>query len=404
MSNEPLKEDRNGHLIGAALLIGGTCIGAGMLGMPIATGPSGFLPAIFFNGLCWLYMLATGLLLLEATLWMHDGANFLSISQRFLGRWGYILTAIAFLILYYCLETAYLSGSEPILTHLSQNLLGVNFPDFYGALFFTLLFGGVIAWGIHLVDRLNSLLMAGLAATFLFLAAYSAGLIDPAFLQTANWMAAPLALPVLFSAYGYHNIIPSLCTYLAREEKTLRRALFWGTLSAFLIYGIWELVAFGTLGLEGLAAAEKSHLSLTEALKEKVARPEISLFSAAFGFFALVTSLLGVGISIVDFLGDGLKISNRTGWRRIFLTLLALAPPFIFSRIHPALFQDLLGVAGGFGEAFLNGLLPISIVWVGRYHLKLSSSWRLPGGKITLILLTVITFGVILLECFQLLS
>jgi tyrosine-specific transport protein len=403
MSIEPVKEDRNGNLVGAALLIGGTCIGAGMLGMPIATGPSGFIPALFFNGLCWLYMLATGLLLLEATLWMHDGANFLSISQRFLGRWGYILTAIAFLILYYCLETAYLSGSEPILTHLAQNLLGIKFPDFYGSLFFTLFFGGVIAWGIHLVDRLNVLLMAGLGATFLFLVGYSAGLIDPSFLQKTNWIAAPLALPVLFSAYGYHNIIPTLCTYLRRNEKTLRQALFWGTFSAFLVYGIWELVAFGTLGLEGLAIAEKSQLSLTEALKIKVDRPEISLFSAAFGFFALVTSLLGVGISIVDFLGDGLKISNRTGWRRVLLTVLALAPPFIFSRLHPALFQGLLGVAGGFGEAFLNGLLPISIVWVGRYHMGLKSSWKLPGGKVTLLLLTAITVVVILLEAYQLL-
>jgi tyrosine-specific transport protein len=137
-------------------------------------------------------------------------------------------------------------------------------------------------------------------------------------------------------------------------------------------------------------------------LSQKTSNPQISLLSASFSIFALTTSLLGVGLSMVDFLGDGLKIHNRTGWRRLGLTALALTPPFFFAQSYPWLFQELLGLAGGFGESFLNGLLPITIVWIGRYKLGLSSRWQLPGGKAILILLTLITQAAIGLEWFQL--
>ena len=54
-----------GHLIGGTLLITGTAVGVGMLALPVATGPGGFLPAVTIYIICWLFMLCTGLLLLE---------------------------------------------------------------------------------------------------------------------------------------------------------------------------------------------------------------------------------------------------------------------------------------------------------------------------------------------------
>ena len=47
------------RLVGAVLLVAGTCIGAGMLGMPILTGAAGFVPSIaaFVGG--WLFMVVS---------------------------------------------------------------------------------------------------------------------------------------------------------------------------------------------------------------------------------------------------------------------------------------------------------------------------------------------------------
>ena len=75
-------------VVSGSLLIAGTTIGAGMLGIPLVTSQCGFVPAIIITVIVWAFMLATGLLLLRATLWMPNHSSFLSISRHFLGRWG----------------------------------------------------------------------------------------------------------------------------------------------------------------------------------------------------------------------------------------------------------------------------------------------------------------------------
>jgi ABC-type Na+ efflux pump permease subunit len=64
-----------GHVVGGTLLISATTIGVGMLGLPVATGPGGFMPATFIYLLTWFFMLCTGLLLLEVCTWMPNEAN-----------------------------------------------------------------------------------------------------------------------------------------------------------------------------------------------------------------------------------------------------------------------------------------------------------------------------------------
>lgn len=46
--------EKRGSVLGGMLLIAGSCIGAGMLGLPIVTGLSGFFPslAMFFSPGC----------------------------------------------------------------------------------------------------------------------------------------------------------------------------------------------------------------------------------------------------------------------------------------------------------------------------------------------------------------
>ena len=119
--------------------------------------------------------------------------------------------------------------------------------------------------------------------------------------------------------------------------------------------------------------------------------------------FAIITSTIGVAFSLVDFLGDGFKV-KRTGIIRIALTLLTFAPPLIFALIDPTIFDKALSLAGGFGEAFLNGFLPVWLVALGRYKLKLKGSSQLGGGLKFLGLLMLISVLVALFEILYLLK
>ncbi len=64
----------------------------------------------------------------------------------------------------------------------------------------------------------------------------------------------------------------------------------------------------------------------------------------------------------------------------------------------PTFFFSALKYAGSYGEATLNGLLPILMAWLGRYGYKLHSDYKLPGGRFTLSVLLLFTLYLIVYE------
>lgn len=389
--------NHSGGIVSGMLLIGGTSIGAGMLALPMVAGFAGFFPAIFINTLCWLFMLATGLLLLEATLWMKDGANILSMTERFLGPIGKILGGGSFIFLYYCLLVSYISGGTPLFTESLQTHFSIQIPLFAGSLIFTSLFGSVIYFGHCVVDRVNWLLMMSLIISFIFLLIIGSTEIQTKNLTNSQWGLSFAAAPILFSAYGYHNIIPSVTSYLKRDASKLRWAIVAGTAIPFVVYTLWQWMILGTLSPDEIALSTKQGIPVTHVLQEVTGSSIIRALGGYFGFFALITSFLGVSLSMVDFFADGLKV-ERNGYKRVYLCFLVFLPPAFFAAVYPGIFLEALGIAGGFGEAILNGLIPILMVWVGRYHLKLKSEYRAVGGRPVLLILLLFTFLIIGLE------
>jgi tyrosine-specific transport protein len=384
------------RVISGILLVSGTCIGAGMLALPVVTGLSGFLPAMVINLLCCLFMIATGLLFLEAILWSKEGANILSISQNFLGPVGKIIGGISFLFLYYCLQVSYTSGGTPVFTMIIEQFAGIRIEGLSSYLLFGAVFGFFVFLGTGVVDRLNWLLMLGLFISYILLIGIGSSAVQLSFLKRTNWWLCLAAAPTLFGAYGYHNLLPSLASYLERNVTHLRLSIIFGTLIPFLVYSIWQWMIIGTLSLDMIQKADKYGEPITQTLQKTVGHPWLVFFGEFFGFFALVTSFLGVSLSMVDFLADGLNI-RRQGLNRVFLCLAVFLPPAFFAAANPGIFIEAIGVAGGFGEAILNGLFPIAMVWVGRYRLKLSSIYKLPGERpmlLVLLLMTILIIGV----------
>jgi len=390
--------------VSGILLVMGTCIGAGMLALPVVTGMAGFIPAIAINLLCCLFMMATGLLFLEAILWLPDGANVLSLAEHFLGKTGKVICGIAFLFLYYCLEVSYCAGGAPAFSTIIQKAIGYQLTGLSSYLCFAIFFGLIIYFGTKAVDNVNWILMIGLLLSFCLLIGIGSTQIQSTLLTRADWSFSLAAAPVLFGAYGYHNLLPSLSTYLKRHIKALRLAIIIGSLLPLLIYSIWQWLIIGTLNLEQIQQADLNGEPITQTLQTVIGHPWLRRSGEFFGFFALVTSFLGVSLSMVDFLADGLKIKARhIPGPRLLLCCAVLIPPALFAAAKPDIFIEAIGIAGGYGEAILNGLLPISMVWVGRYWLKLPSEYQLFGGKITLVILFLFTLLIMGIETHHLL-
>lgn len=375
-------------LIGGTLLIAGCCIGAGMLGVPVVTALVGFIPSFWMLLLTWLYMCCTGLLLLEVNLWYEDEISIVSMASRTIGWIGKAVAWVTFVFLFYSLMVAYITGCGNLFSDFFKDVFNYNAPVWAGSLFFTLLFGSFIYLGCFVVDECNRVLMLGLVITYLILLILGFPHINFEYLKFGDWSKAPFVLPVMVILYGFHNLVPSLTTYLNHDAKRLTLMVILGSLFPFFIYVFWEGLILGLISIEdeeGLRQALFQGDMATHILRQAVGKSWVLHVAEYFSFFALVTSLLGVALSFVDFLADGLHIpKHRMG--TLFLCFLVLGLPFFCSVIYPNLFISGLQY-GGFAAVILFGLLPSAMVWVGRYRLKLNQRQIVPGGKFTLILI-----------------
>lgn len=354
-----------------------------MLALPVVTAAGGFFPALFTYLACWAFMTSTGLLLLEISLKLPPDANLITMAGAYLGRGGKVFAWIFYLFLFYSLSVAYLSGGGGLL----KTWLGPSLPIPLYSLIFLLALAPIVYLGAKAVDRVNSLLMVGLILSYLIFIFVSLPFVTPAPLARSNWAESIGALPVIFTAFSYQGIIPTLTNYLKREAKQLRIAIIGGTSAAFVIYLLWEFVILGTIPFEGLSQAKELGLTAIAPLREHLQNDTISFVGQAFAFFAIATSFLGVTLGLLDFLADGLRTSKK-GILRLRLALLTFAPPALVALIYPSLFLRALSFAGGIGCALLLGLLPILMAFVSR-RTPTDIEPQLGGGRWMLIVLLV---------------
>ena len=372
-----------GSLLGGALLITGSCVGAGMLGLPILSGLAGFYPALLMFLIAWLFMTLTGLLLVEANGWFPKQVNLLSMVDHVLGRPGKVFCWVTYLFLFYALLVAYISASGSLFSTLLQSLAGISLPVWGGSLFFVLVFGCVVYRGTRQVDLWNRVLMVGKILFFFSLVLIGVKYVKPSLLTRTDYSLSLFSLPILITSFGFHNMIPSLTAYMNRDLKRVRKSILIGSLFAFFIYIVWELLVLGIVpvdGPEGLFQSYRMDKEGSQVLSSFLKSDWIALFAQGLAFFAILTSFLAQSLSFVHFLADGLKIPHEKK-ENLSLCFLALAPPLILSLIYPGLFFKALDFAGGICAVLLFGVMPVLIVWIGRYFKKTASPYALSGGK-----------------------
>lgn len=368
------------HLLGAALLIAGTCIGVGMLALPVATAESGFFPSVPIYLIVWLFMISTSRLIVESCLWCPKDANLITISRTLLGEKGAIVCWVLYLFLFYCIMIAHtVAGGGSV-----SGFLGGTLPIWMSTLLYVLVFAPAIYLGTVWADRLNTVLMVGVVITFVLFVFQAIPQIQLPLLERAQFLGAWKALPVLFTAFGFQNLIPTLVNYTDRNDKLIMKAIWIGTSIPLVLYLFWQLLIHGIVPYEALAQALTNGENAVVPLEKVLQNGVIAKIGSAFAFFAMTTSFVGVSIAFFDFWADGLKWKKK-GIKKILIAGLVFGVPYLISCIDPTIFFVALTWAGGLGVALLLGIMPILFVWSGRYIQKRSKTHReLPGGKYAL--------------------
>lgn len=379
------------------LLITGSCIGAGMLGLPILTGLAGFFPTFIMFVIAWLFMTTTALLMVETLGWFDRPVNLISMVAHTLGPIGKLLCWLLYLFLFYALLVAYMSASGNHTAAFSTHALHVAFPDWGGTLFFVVLFGWLVYLGTKPVDHLNRLLMVGKIGAYILLIFLGLQYISPHLLFYSDPKYALVSFPILIISFGFHNMIPSIMNYMGGDRVRTRRAIWYGSIFAFVIYLIWEVIALGVLPIGEIHASYRADIDGAQALRNYLGSSVIGYAAQVLAFFAILTSFLAQSLSLVHFLRDGFKLSKRKR-ESVGMCALALLPPLCFSVLFPKIFYQAINFAGGICAVVLFGIFPALMAWVGRYQKKHLLNDRVKGGKPLLLAILFIACFVFLYQ------
>jgi tyrosine-specific transport protein len=348
-----------GSVLGGALLITGSCIGVGMLALPILSGLAGFYPSLLLFFLSAVFMTLTALLLVDISSTFKRPVSFISMVEGTLGKGARTLFSALYLALFYALLVAYVVGS-------GNHVAGIlPIPAYLGSAFFCLVFGGVIYLGMRPVDFLNRILMVGKIAAYLLIIVFGMRFVTATHFDYTNDSYILMTLPVLIISFGFHNMIPSIYSYLQQDVKRTRQAILLGVGFTFVVYILWQVIALGTLPSPVIEESYSKDIDAAEAIKTFLGASWIGAAASVMAFFAILTSFLAQGLGLVHFLQDGFKIKverRENPW----MCLLALLPPLLFSILFPGLFFKALNFAGGICAVVLFGLFPVVMAWKGK--------------------------------------
>ena len=402
----------NSKLLGGILLIVGTSIGAGMLALPVSSAETGFMPGIMMLFGCWMLMTFGAFLILEVNLWLPPGNNIISMTRSTLGVGGEIVAWVSYLLLLYSLVAAYTAGGRDIVEILTRGTFGgifANFPRWGDALIFAGLLGFVVYLGVYFVDLVNRGFMSLKLVIYFILVFIISRHVKITHFADSDFTKVLGVVTVMITSFGYATIIPTLRTYLDSDVKKLRLAILIGSAIPLLVYLSWMVIVMGIIPRFGAAPHTLTSIFEQDTSATSVAwslqylintnGDWISILTRIFSSLAISTSFLGVTLCLSDFLADGLKI-RKQGLGKLTVTLLAIVPPVLILLFYPKMFLTGIQLAG-LSCVVLLVLLPVLMVWSGRYVTKIASGYRVIGGKPALILTLLFAIGAMAIGIFH---
>lgn len=387
----------NFKLLGSVLLIVGTSIGAGMLGLPIAAAQLGFAGAFILLLVCWFVMTVGAFLILEVNLWLPQNTNLITMAKVTMGPVGQLIAWITYLLLLYSLLCAYIVGGSDLLHHLLMTS-GIYIPVWVSSILFTSLFGSVVYFGIRSVDYVNrGLMFFKLGAYFILVVLMISYIsVDKLAAGDFHYMTSASAITVTATAFGFAIIIPSLRVYFANDIKKLKIAIMIGSIIPLVCYIAWDAVIMGIIPLHGehslisILHSPGSTGNLVATLDAAVEKSSVTFFVKIFTSICVLTSFLGVSLCLTDFLADGFQL-EKVGMSNILIHALTFIPALIIALYFPNIFIQALSHAGIYATILLI-LLPACMAWNGRYRRAIATGFKVPGGKAVLLILIVFSF------------
>ena len=250
--------------------------------------------------------------------------------------------------------------------HFLNIILGRFFggSDFSWSLIFFIFGALVILVGLKIVslsEFIMTMLLVGLAVFFIL---RGAPLVNFENFKNFNLMKFFLPYGVVFFSLTGGAAIPELRQILKGEERKMKKVIFYGTLIPAIIYLFFALTV---VGITGPKTSEDAISGLIPFLGQNIV-----FLGAIFGFLAVITSFLMLGLNLRKMFQLDYKLNKLLAWVLACFVPLAV---FLFGFKDFIVVIGLIGaVAGGF-EGILTTLIYLRAKKMGdrqpEYGLKL---------------------------------
>lgn len=396
-------------------MIAGTAIGAGMIALPMTLAKLGLIATLILMLITWLVIYYSALLGSELTFRAKDNMSLSEIARHLSGRGAELIAMGSVMVLSYALLAAYLYGGSSISSSLIIATLQQTIPVTSILKITTLFLFIVLTLGIKWMDYINRLmffaLIGLLLATILGLGHNVQLLTIPTVTEmTKKATTWTIAVPIIFTSFGFQMMIPAISGYLNQSTSSIKRAFFWGSLIPVAVYLAWTIATLGTLTtsqpdlFQQIVQGDIDVGEFVQMLSTTTSWHHLQLLVWGVSFFAIITSAFGVALGVID-VWQKLFTSVLTNElvRRISAALATIIPPFIISLLTPGAFIKALGFAGMI-LVIIAIILPTYLIYKSDNKVHNMSSYPLTSNHLIRIICLIFAIGLIGCELFNMMG
>jgi len=282
------------YLTASSILIG-SCIGAGVLGIPYVAAQSGFFIALIYLILIGAIIFLVNLYLGEIVLRTKGDHQLIGYVEKYLGKRARYVMEFAVIFGVYAALIAYMLGVGKSLSFIifGNGDYYIYFGALFGFFMSFLLKGGMKSLKKFEKIGVTIILVLLLVIVGLFLPGVE-------FVNLLGFNSANILLPfgvVLFALMSF-QAIPEIKIVLKRNEKHFKKVMMTGTLISLIFY---ILFTFVVVGIKGLNTPDVATLALGPVF-------------VVLGIFTMFTSYLSGGNALRESFQFDERFSKKKSW------------------------------------------------------------------------------------------
>lgn len=379
--------------IGSIMLVAGTCIGSGMIALPMLLSKIGIVPSVILMMLVWLLMYASSLTMVELSLQSGKGLPIGALGRKYSGKIAELIGTTSFKILSFALVAVYIHAGSSVIQKMLQFYTGISYDFNIVCGIYTLLSFLIFVLPMRYIDHVNRLIFVGLLGVIAVLIIglclkaqwFNLPLIAP---QSDDFSAWHLLIPVVFGSFGFQGSCHSFVQYCRLDKNLLNKALLWGSFIPLIVYSIWTASSLAVIYQANpefyadMSAGKVDVGDLVQQLSILAELPSMQLLVWWVSILAILTSLLGVGLGLFDAVKHMLP-SNRlaTLSQNILASIITVVPAYCIAVMIPHAFISVLSFAGMI-LVVIAILLPVYLFYKATIHQPnyavLKKKWLLP--------------------------